>query len=140
MEKKYRFWDEKRKEMVYSLLEMYKRYDEELDYFLKNALWFTGVKDINGFDIYEDDILYSHVSDSYQPVNFDDGCFYVGFRMLNEALIKQMNVKWAGDKYHTPELLNQERAKAAAKQRTTNAVCNLRTNCKHANTLHTISF
>jgi hypothetical protein len=92
---------------VYQVLEMI--FPVISDQFEK--MQFTGLKDKNGNEIYEGDVL--SINDFSCPVTFSDGCFQLksspnqGTSPLTGERASRLKV--IGNIYQHPELLNQEK-------------------------------
>ena len=128
---KLRAWDKKLKRIckVYAIsfkneriVVYYESEDEpsnwlKLDRFI--LMQYTGLKDNNGKEIYEGDIVKNLSEDGY-PIRglvfYDDGSFKVTsshaditnkniYDILDENLIEDNNMKIIGNKYENPELL-----------------------------------
>ena len=105
---KFRCWDKKEKEMIL---------DEDLDYIedfkiiSKIIMQFTGLKDKNGKEIYEGDIVKIYSNDVYSFGRVDCGTILVkfgssedwnniGFNLYNKGIFKIV-----GNKFENKELL-----------------------------------
>lgn len=70
---------------------------------------YTGLKDKNGKEIYEGDILEDKWGYRF-PVFFEDGCYKTDsedFEKVNERQINYHNLKVNGNIYENPELLEE---------------------------------
>ena len=86
----------------------------------RNVMQFTGVRDINSTDIYENDIVrasYSVMRNEISEVQFKRGIFFVlnngGYHALSEFMYdsrdKTKDLEVIGNIYENPELLEQGR-------------------------------
>lgn len=110
---KFKAWDEKRKKMYD--WEFIKRYNWCMDDFdnSQKYMQYTGLKDKNGREIYEGDIVASQFSSAIwhnSVVGFRDGAFGIefdfpteGFVLLSRSNLKTLEV--IGNIYENPELL-----------------------------------
>lgn len=122
-EMKFRLWDKKNKEMIYS------KTNRSFDFFLAltgqvyflidgyvsdvsdryDVMQYTGLKDKNEKEIYEGDIVKTNQQDWIAKVVFDVGMFYVtdnegGF----DTFCEWDKFEIIGNIYENPELLNKE--------------------------------
>ena len=116
---KFRVWDKRKekgistKEMLYDAQKHHLWYDA-LDYSEVYAVMqFTGLKDKNGREIYEGDILKSF--NCLIRVEFFGGCFYGNWyndatgNMINAQLnINNQDSEIIGNIFENPELLNEK--------------------------------
>jgi len=100
-ELKFRYWDVRDKRMEYS---------GDLVGFWVHAMsadrpvmQYTGLKDKNGKEIYEDDILIDHLGQHLQVI-FEAGCFLDGL-LLNEIYLSSDTSEIIGNIHENPELL-----------------------------------
>ena len=111
-ENKYRFWNEKTKEMIYDLsLKTDKGQEIKVcnypDYI---SMQYVGIEDKNGVDIYEGDIIqiFDHEYLESVAVEFKDGCFvdsYYGWCLSGWSSIF---LEVIGNVYNNPELLENQ--------------------------------
>ncbi len=85
-----------------------------LEYEIKHKMQYTGLKDVNGVEIYEGDILRDDIEDEYAAVEFIDGAFVVGWESgsyQTECLLfddcKHCYV--IGNIYQNPELIQDKK-------------------------------
>lgn len=121
-ELKFRAWDDLDKEMYYEFEQSYTDYvvnifsDEEGNLLCGllydkgkrelELMQFTGLKDKNGKEIYEGDIIQNNAlkeQDKTWVIEFDRGCF--GSHKM--ALRAMINMEIIGNIYENPELLEQ---------------------------------
>ena len=86
--------------------------------YIENAklMQYTGLKDINGKEIYEGDIVKhgSLIGELYQEVIFEDGAYHLCFRradlklLLYKDFITRNNLSVIGNIYENPELLENK--------------------------------
>ena len=118
-EYKFRAWDEGLKEMLYFGLW---NIDYNVDITIYNEddiMQYTGLKDINGSEIYEGDIVKNPSEEGYPMrglVFYNDGSFKVTsshaditdkkvYDILDKNLIEDNNMEKIGNKYENPELM-----------------------------------
>ncbi|MCX0353368.1 YopX family protein [Clostridium perfringens] len=119
---KFRAWDEELGEMLYTESEewfddgVYFRFNKHEEELRHDLMRYTGLKDENGKEIYEGDILsikiYSRdkiIVQCKASVEFKDGCFGViwGYDKSFLSLKSFFNTKFevVGNKYENPEIL-----------------------------------
>ena len=118
---KFRAWDKKKRTMLWdddfviSEGKPVSVFGGEMDFRIDGILMqYTGLKDKNGKEIYEGDILRisaaANDKESWiNPVEFEDGCFIVReafSTMLFCVGQEACNLEVIGDIYENPELLN----------------------------------
>ena len=69
---KFRFWNKKKKKMLIGEHDLTKGMPMIGDFIW---LQFTGLKDVDGNNVYEGDIIYNYDTKCYCEVKFIDGCF-----------------------------------------------------------------
>ncbi|MGU8770583.1 YopX family protein [Clostridium perfringens] len=119
---KFRAWDEELEEMLYTESEewfddgVYFRFNKHEDELRHDLMRYTGLKDKNGKDIYEGDIVSFYNDEEYKfkstnaLVIYDSAAFMLehkklGKEYLGEMDIENMCIKIIGNIYENPELL-----------------------------------
>ena len=109
---KFRAWDAIEKEMVYGLTEMLKRWDENIDDLLcMDLMEYTGLKDKNEEEIYEDDIIKE--SNSIGIIVYNEDGFEIKWHNDNDFYnsvlkIHHLHLEIIGNVYENQELLKGE--------------------------------
>lgn len=111
----FRAWDSKRREMVYFDLELCNAestswYDEQIKG--SPLMQYTGLKDGNGKEIYEDDVVrFSRggIIMLGKVKRFKDGRYFVYKDENNYLELLDNYIEIIGDIYENPELLDKEK-------------------------------
>jgi hypothetical protein len=126
---KFRAWNPETKTMVYELEEINLLGTNivagissgliKASYMNGRGLWieaelmqYTGLKDRNGREIYEGDIVIStnrlHECEVEENVHFLNGCFMFGNWNTHEFFNRHQSIKVIGNVYENPELLEEQ--------------------------------
>ena len=110
---KFRAWDIKRKRYMNDLTVIKVlplALDKETSEGLLQVEQYTGLKDINGVDIYEGDILEDGSGDpiEYWTVKFEDGKFIGSTQGVDEDISELTDLEVIGNIHENPELLEEE--------------------------------
>jgi uncharacterized phage protein (TIGR01671 family) len=118
---KFRAWNKKKKEMrdVCSLhnstqpyfVSVYDEEKGEIDWFDDLIIMqFTGLKDKNGVEIYEEDLLSNDVGAPVMRVEFNQGCFTLNGleNLISEEVDHTQCLEIIGNIYENPELLKEK--------------------------------
>ena len=112
---KFRIWHSDIQEMLYQFTLPMAGPGQDLNqafsWLLKPIMQFTGLKDKNGKEIYEGDIVSHSLDNSTIPlsvVSFEDGMFVFSDKEYTTELIESLDYcEVIGNIYENPELLNQ---------------------------------
>lgn len=121
---KFRVWSEKNKKMLEIQKHSFKNglsmpYGSNMERYFGNLMRYTGLKDINGKEIYEGDIVSFYNDEEYKfkstnaLVIYDSAAFMLehkklGKEYLGEMDIENMCIKIIGNIHDNPELLRSE--------------------------------
>ncbi|MFW6028715.1 MAG: YopX family protein [Halanaerobiales bacterium] len=84
---------------------------EKYNIISKTAGQYAGLKDCNDEEIYEGDIIKSHILDNLFLVKYENGCFgaeYIPEEIIGYPLSILTNIEIIGNQYENPELLEEE--------------------------------
>lgn len=71
----------------------------------KDLMQFTGLKDKNGKEIYEEDIVRWNQTGYTQSIVFKHGAFCIGIELLSSYTEANLDIEVIGNIYENPELL-----------------------------------
>ncbi|WEZ69948.1 YopX family protein [Bacillus altitudinis] len=125
-ESKFRVWDENAQEMVYEVgltpegipysIPDHAEASDQFDYYPScHKMQFTGLKDKNGDEIYEGDIvrgslrLHDDVDPIIREVCMQNGCYMFGVWNAHEYFNKHQHIKVIGNIFQNPDLLEEAR-------------------------------
>lgn len=113
---KFRAWDKEKETMRINIeTGIYEDPDEfmdfgrilELERFI--VMQYTGLKDINGKEIYEGDIVYDEHDEEYGKVIFEGGEYLCEWETYADSLSNELGqIEVIGNIYENKELLNEE--------------------------------
>lgn len=110
---KFRAWQEKTNsyEYINSLDDLLMSHDYSID--LSIVEQFTGLKDVNGVEIYEGDIVNSRVNCLFDDgrknsaIGFRDGSFSYGDTNLDRSMVIAFDIEIIGNIHENQELLEE---------------------------------
>ncbi|WLF28846.1 YopX family protein [Bacillus altitudinis] len=125
-ESKFRVWDENAQEMVYEVgltpegipysIPDHAEASDQFDYYPScHKMQFTGLKDKNGDEIYEGDIvrgslrLHDDVDPIIREVCMQNGCYMFEVWNAHEYFNKHQHIKVIGNIFQNPDLLEEAR-------------------------------
>lgn len=83
-------------------------YGWNVEYVFDELMQYTGLKDKNGTEIYEGDIVFDSHCEENGKVIFDEGCFAIEWETTIEDLFENCDIyEVIGNAYQNPELLKE---------------------------------
>ena len=110
---KFRVWDSERKRIWPIQRHSFKTgksmpYGWNVEYVFDELMQYTGLKDKNGTEIYEGDIVFDSHCEENGKVIFDEGCFAIEWETTIEDLFENCDIyEVIGNAYQNPELLKE---------------------------------
>lgn len=110
---KFRVWDSERKRILPIQRHSFKTgksmpYGWNVEYVFDELMQYTGLKDKNGTEIYEGDIVFDSHCEENGKVIFDEGCFAIEWETTIEDLFENCDIyEVIGNAYQNPELLKE---------------------------------